>query len=396
MVRGTPKKLARKEYYAMGNKEKGAFWLTYLSKQLGISAEEVRRRINRNNRLPMKEYEELSERYDFTDGSRSIGYEPAGKVVTYPRLAAHASLLVQASKDYEGPRGLRPILASAENIYRLAVFPRRHDGWRTEFFEEQGGIDKFLIDMEMTASNPYEWGKAVQFSSEDVRRGIYIPKSIDIPVAKAFGLIYADGYLNESVLRMTGRYANSDFYKDTIPGVMQDAFNFLETEPREVEGVSNFSDKSYTFMRHTYSSLALATYLAGVHGFPKSEEEKRKKGLSEHVKKMHGSRREEFLKYYLGAKATFGPVSGIISLADVSQPLLEDIGEIVVNLGFPSNIGIYPNGKDTFQMHFSRASSMELYYSGFLDTNDPVKDKARSFADKNPRRSRLYARRYRK
>ncbi len=396
MVRGTPKKLARKEYYAMGNKEKGAFWLTYLSKQLGISAEEVRRRINRNNRLPIKEYEELSERYDFTDGSRSIGYEPAGMVATYPRLAAHASLLAQASKGYDGPRGPRPVLASAENIYRLAVFPRRHEGWRTEFFEEQGSIDKFLIDMELTASNPYEWGKIVEFSSEDIRRGIYIPKSIDIEVARALGIIYADGYLNESVLRLTGRYANSDLYKNIIPCVMQDAFNFLKSEPNENECQSNFSDRTYKFVRHGFSSVALAKYLEAVHNFPKSEDEKKERGLSKYIQKLRGALCQEFLKYYLGAKATFGSASGIVAMADISEPVLGDVKGIVINLGFSPSIGIYPNGEGSYQMHLGRATSMELYYSGFLDVNQGIRDKIRDYIDKSPRRSELYARRYRK
>lgn len=395
MVRGVPKDLGRKKYYSATDREKGVFWLRYLSGRLGISLDDIRQRIIRTNGLPIKEYEELSEGYEFLDGTKSVGFEPVGKDVAYPRLSAHASLLAQASKCYDGPRGPRPILASAENIYRLSVFPKRHDGWRVEFFEEHGGIDKFLIDMKLSASNPHEWGRVVQFSSEDVRRGVYIPNRMgDMDLLRALGIIYADGYLSENDLRLTGRYVNLELYSDVIPQAMEGAFNFMIRNPAEIEAESHFSDASYKFLRHTYSSAALSTYLANVHGFPRNEEEKRAAGLSPRIKKLSSALLAEFMRYYLGTKAAFGPVSGVASIGDVSEPLMEDIRKTIADLGFPTNIGIYLNGKNTFQMHFGRAPTMELYYAGFFEINPILQDKITDFIDRRPERRVLYKKRY--
>lgn len=98
-------KFDRKAYWKLPTQDRYLIWANIVSKGLGISKKEALMKIYHNNFYPVSE--RVQDHF------------------AYPRLNENASLLAQASADFQGPRGKRPRLASLINILMMSGLTHR-------------------------------------------------------------------------------------------------------------------------------------------------------------------------------------------------------------------------------------------------------------------------------
>ncbi len=381
MVRRIPKELGRDRYFKLGVLERRKLWANIVAEHLGVSEDEARRMIERNNKLPEWEVNDAYDSRNYLVKGESHLQKRVRKHKVYPRFNANASLLARLSADYRGPRGPRPIFASLDNIARISF-----DGlmkvsyWRHSLGRNWEPVGTKLIDLKLSASDPKSAPDGVRFTYDDIRRGVYIAPTMDTDTAGMLGVIYSDGHLARDSLRLTFTRKNLKFYTDVVMPKMDRAFNLLQDEEYEYTQQSGFSKNDYSFFRLNYGSTALTTYLANHFKFRKSEEERRKKGLS---KKIKGSEFKqympEFLKFYLGAASrlvTSNNCESItIGITDVSGPMLEDIGHILgKRLERPSLYVAKHKTADTHILRISTVPLLELFFDGMLDENPTIRN----------------------
>lgn len=361
---GLLEKLERAEYWHLTPPQRGALWTKIIAQGLEVPEDEARKRISRNNRLAVEEQEESA--------------------FVYPRFNANASLLAQSSPEFRGPRGSRPYLASAANILRLSGISRRETvTYGIKLRKVAGGISRLLQDLELTAANPYQVVKGIGFSDEDVRSGIFIPRTIDAPVAQALGIIYANGNLSgESNLLLSSPIKNEKFYEKSVREAFSNAFNFSSNQNVRTasHAKTDLAPKGYKSIYLGYGSKALRTYLLHIHNFPRGRDERRQSGLSKPIKTMGKQLQDDFLKYYLGAAVAFDDGKGLTRISDVSAPLLKDIEEMIRARVTKDSVSFREGTMgEHFILSLSTIPAMELYIQGFLDINPRVKGEVEKF-----------------
>jgi hypothetical protein len=354
----------REQYWHLPEDERKIVWIKVISQGLGITEDEARKRLERNNKLPIKENEKIYSVEDFKDGTRSVLFTGEDSVVVYPRFNANAVLLAQVSPHYEGPRGPRPSLASASNILRISDLPKTQTiTYGVELRQNAGGISKLLLELKLSASNPGRVPEGVEFSNEDIRHGIYIPRAIDKPTSRALGVAYGNGNLSGGAqLLLSAQIENREFYKGPVRQVFEEAFN------------------GYESLYLTYGSKALSTYLLNYHGFPKSRDERRKTGISESLKNIRGEFQDEFLKYYLAAAVVFNREDALVRISDVSKPLLRDVEAMIKTRVTKDSISFRKGVMgENYLLSLSTIPSMELYVRGFLNVNPRIREEAERY-----------------
>ena len=376
--------LERERYWHLPEDERKIVWIKVISQGLGITEDEARKRLERNNKLPIEENEKIYSAEDFKDGTRSVLFAGEDSVVVYPRFNANAVLLAQVSPHYEGPRGPRPSLASASNILRISDLPRTQTiTYGVELRQNAGGISKLLLELKLSASNPGRVPEGVEFSNEDVRHGIYIPRAIDKPTSRALGVAYGNGNLSGGgQLLLSAQTENREFYKGPVRQVFEEAFNFPpDQNVRTVKHRGTILAKNgYESLYLTYGSKALSTYLLNYHGFPKSRDERRKTGISESLKNIRGEFQDEFLKYYLAATVAFDKGDALVRVSDVSAPILRDI-ETMIRARITKDSISFREGVmgENYLLSLSTIPSMELYVRGFLNVNPRIREEAERY-----------------
>ncbi|NIQ05717.1 MAG: hypothetical protein GWO20_08325, partial [Candidatus Korarchaeota archaeon] len=87
----------------------------------------------------------------------------------------------------------------------------------------------FILSLMLTASNPEEAG--VDFSLEDLKRGVYIPEREEeaYAVGLAYSYAYMPQYPSNSVLVFEGRKRDRAFFKH-ISTVMEEIYNIRSEE----------------------------------------------------------------------------------------------------------------------------------------------------------------------
>lgn len=354
--------IERAGYWKLSRTERENLWADVISEGLRITTDEARRRLKRNNGLPIEEAETI--------------YGPKSKITVYPRFNANASLLAQASAS-KGPRGDRPFLASASNILRISdITQRQVIQYGMKLRQIAGGISEYLVFLQVTASNPKTALPGIDFSDDDIRSGIYIPKNIDKATSAALGVIYGNGSMsNGGSLLLTTRKRNLDFYRNSVRRIFEYAFNFLpDRDIRIVTSRSTISSSDYDTIHLNYSSKALRTYLSSVHHFPKSREERRETGLSDTIKNISRELQDEFLKYFLASTAAFDTGKALTRINDVSEYLLRDIEDMLRLRLTSDSISFRDRAMGGgYTLSLSTIPSMELYVLGFLNENPVVK-----------------------
>ncbi len=380
MVRQALPELGRKNYGKLTAGETRELWVRIISQQMGIGLEDAEMLMKRSNNLPVWE---IADKYDertylLPDENHLSAHVRENKI--YPRFNANASLLSGLSRDYHGPRGPRPVFASLENIARVSFgVPSRVSYWRKSIGRNWGPLGKQLVDLKLSASNPDSAPKGVRFEYDDIRRGVYIAPSMDNETAGALGIIFSDGSVSGSTLRLTGGSKDAKFYSDVVIPTMDRAFNMLQDDLYDYTQPSGFSGDDYIFFRLGYSSIALTTYLRSQFYFRQSEEERRAKGLPERMKsKNFAPYRRTFLKHFLAAASGTNVSESIGSIGvivpDVSRPLLEDVGELVEDSVEKHSIALLGmKGSDSYRLSISTVPTLELYFSGMLDVNPRIK-----------------------
>ncbi|MBI4039613.1 hypothetical protein HY388_02185 [Candidatus Daviesbacteria bacterium] len=352
-----------RNYWRLNSDEKNNKWAELIAQSLGISPDEAARRIKRNNLHPLEETE-------------------AGQVV-YPRFMANASLLAQASPYYDGPRGPRPLLASASNILRISgITYQQVIEYGIKLKQISGGISKFLIELKITAANPDDAPEGVQFSNEDIRRGIYIPGEIDRPTAAACGIAYGHGYFgNASHLDLSSSMENLAFLQGPVRLVFEQAFNFLpDHDVKPVDQKSQLKPDGYKFLHLGYGSKAVGTYFLKILQFPRNRELRRKTGLSTVIKGLSRKLQDEFLKYFLASTVAFDQNEGLLRISDVSQPLLQDIESMISARVTKQSISLRPQVMSRgFILSLSTIPAMELFLLGLLNENPTIKQEVEQF-----------------
>ncbi len=352
----------RDDYWKLGKDERERLWAKLLSNG---NETDMLNKIRRNNSLPLEE----------------LATENVGEGVIYPRFNANATLLAQASPDYHGPRGPRPSFASAFNLLHLSGMGRRDTVlWGIKLSQAAGGIDEFLIDRKITASNLKYAPDGVEFSHDDIRNGVYVPNRIDAPVARALGVVYGDGNISGNLL-LTTAGENMEFYESVVRKVFEEAFNFFsDQDVRSYETASKFTGNEYASIHLTYSSKALRSYLENYIGFPVSREDRRKAGLSERIKNLNADLRDEFLKYFLASTVAFDDDRGLTRISDVSKKMLYDIRDLVDEKVTKKSLGVRQRASDdTLVLSLSTVPAMELWAQGLLGENPRIKRKIEGY-----------------
>lgn len=398
MVRRIPKELGRKEYSKLSQEEKKTLWIKLVSENLGISPEEAERRIYRNNYNPPLEIHRIvlddweNPLYIMESIMEPRNYNNdiyPNYLFIYPRFNANAKLLAQLSKDYEGPRGPRPIFASLINILRISFLanPKEIKYWIKHLAKEWHPEIGPLLELKLTASNPHLAPRGVEFSSADIRRGVYIPPSLnkDKETMQALGSIYAKGYvsnsLNSYLFRITGTMKDKDFYQNVVRVKIEEAFNLLQDQIYDCPKDSQFPDNNHNYLRLVYRSKALATYLLNHLNFPGSIDEKKNTGIAEKIKNNRYIK--QFLKYYLACNARFNTSHNgetiSLSINDVSKPTLEDIREILINIVKKHSITLLPHPRaNSYALTIGTIPTLELFFSDFLNENPRLKGEVNS------------------
>jgi hypothetical protein len=377
------------DYWKFSETQRMAIWANILAHGLGITPEEAYRRIRRNNASPIEEVEKVWTRDSFIDGSRSFVPESTPKVV-YPRFNANAVLLAQASPGFEGPRGRRPSLASASNILRISgVTEKQLCDYGVKFNKTSRGIGKFLRELNLTGANPNGAPKGVEFSADDIRNGIYIPKEVDVATARAIGIVYGDGVLrtdNSGNILLHSPARNRGFYEESVRQAFEVAFNFSsDREVRTHHKGAKGKFGAYDFVRLTYGSKAVGGYFINHLGFPTSVEVRRETGLPTQIMKADKQVQDEFLRYFLAATVAFDDTgAGGIAISDVSKSLLKDVDTLIRARVTkpPASLRIRHRAhgdNDNYMLSFSTIPSMELYVQGFFNANPRLKAEAGTF-----------------
>jgi len=371
MVRRIPKE-SSKEHCKLSKEQEKRLWINLFSEKLRINKEEAKQRIDRNNSLLIIKIPDSSEDSVHIE-PRHPNEIPPNCLRIYPRLNANTRLLAQLSKDYEGPRGPRPIYVSLENVVRISLLdePTQMYHWLECLYREGYSVSEALIKLKLTTSNPSSAPRGVEFSSEDIRRGVYIPPSLDKETMQALGIIYAKGYVLKRLaskrlysLRINRRMTDKEFYEAVVRKKMEKAFNLLQDE-----------NHKHSELKLSYGSKALVTYLLNRLTFPSSRNEKKETGISEEIK--NNEYIEEFLKFYLAYNAAVR-ISGNgrrmnISINDVSKPILEDIKKILLGRIKKSSITISPSDRGSYRLNINIIPTFELYFSGLLNENPRIK-----------------------
>lgn len=346
--------------------QEGFSWAKTLSKDLETSESEIQKIINRNNTLPLEERE--------------------GKTVIFTRFHANASLLAQASLKFRGPRGPRPYLVSQTNVLDISnLTSNQMVEYRLRLKQVDGDINDVLRQLKLTASNISNAPEGVKFSHEDARNGIYIPKKIDIQTAQALGITFGNGMIEfKHGLVLTSKLINKEFYEHCVRNVFQNAFNFSSDQKiRPVPMKGAYSKKEYIVLFLEYGSEALKTYLKNHLGFPQNRDERKKTGLPEEIKNMDDALQDEFLKYFLASAMAFRQKRGIITIHDVSKPLLEDVETMIKMRIKKHSPGILPD-EGAYSLCINMIPTRELYALGFLNENPRIKKDAENYFSKHP------------
>jgi len=299
------------------------------------------------------------------------------------------NLLAKVSEGYfdRGPRGGRPIIATLMNVAKFSGATTRSDThiWYSTFpFHSQT-----LVDWKLSASNTYAWKSFVQFTSDDIYRGIYIARTIDEPTSAAVGLAYADGYItysqNSSQLRLGGGRKDTGSYKLLVSKVLEQAFNFLYEFPEDIPIEHN--GNRYTVPRITIGSKAISTYFINWIGFPTNEEERANFGISDRIKGLNNYELKKFLSHYASFKAVFSPKYGNtrfggVRFTDKSKLLLEDLVELFSRVGIRDSMSIQQRSFNSYALNVSEVPTLQMLIMGLFDANEGLRDYIkRSFPD---------------
>jgi hypothetical protein len=353
-------------------------WANIMARGLGITAEEAYKRIRRNNALPIEEVERASGVGAFSTG---IG------TVVYPRFSANAVLLAQASPDFEGPRGRRPSLVSLANILRVSgVTERQAVDFGAKLARASGGIVNLLRELDLSAANPKSVPEGVEFSAEDMKNGIYIPKKVDIATARAIGIAFGDGFISSirpGAIQLHSSMTNGCLYEGVIQKVFEEAFNFRsDRKALIVHSPANGKYRESDSVGLAYSSKAVGGYFVNHLGFPTSAEVRRETGLPPQIMEAEKTIRDEFLKYFLATAIAFDDTgAGGIVISNASAPLLRDI-ESLIRARVTKQSITHRQRENSFGLCLSTIPSMELYVQGFLDANSRLNAEAAEFWDR--------------
>lgn len=379
MVKGVPKELSRPTYNSLSIEERKRFWVKLLSENIGVPETEIEARIRRNNSNPVGEREEYFGREDFLDGSRSVFFGKVDDQVVYPRFNANASLLAAGSRPYSGPRGPRPILVTAENICRLSFDEDTEiSRWQDNLNKTWGSIDEQISDLQLTASNLRTWKKSpVEFSSEDIRKGIYLSPTFDLRTARALGIIFRRGRVIKNryawQLILEGKEKYREFLMDVVPQIMEDAFNVYDPIVNEVGA------RGTRHIRVVYSGKCLPLYLIHWFGFPQNKSEMVNNTFPGRIRQGSREAVSEFLKLYL---ATFEYANGILHTNDNFRSAVLAVREMVLGRVSHKSVKSYSQGNST-ALNIGRRPTQELYQQGYLDPNATLKRRVEGYLGVN-------------
>ena len=217
--------------------------------------------------------------------------------------------------------------------------------------------------------------------------GVYIAPYMDEKTARALGIIYSDGHVIRTALRLTGSLRNLQFYREVVMPTMEDAFNMFQEDVYEYPHTSTFTGKQYKFLRLVYGSKALSTYLVNYLGFRRSEEERRNKGLSDKMKMKEFKKYvPDFIKFYLasasGISLSDKSKSIVINIPDVSRSMLEDIGGFLEDAVERPSLWLHHHlTADTYVLSISTVPALELFFGGFLNENPRIKKGIESYLE---------------
>ena len=292
-----------------------------------------------------------------------------------------ANLLACVSEGYfgRGQRGHRPILATMMNVAKLSGASTR--GEASKWHHNFPNYSTSLIDLRLSPSNPYAWGTDVEFTPDDIYRGIYIATTIGHAISSAIGLAYADGYTSYSEttpqLRLGGGRKDTSVYKLVVPKVLDDAFNFLYEFPEDIPVDHN--GNQYTTPRIVVASQAISTYLMNWIGFPRNKEERAIFEMPEKIKALDQGLKRGFLMYYTSFKPVFSPSYGHsryggLRFTERSRKFLEDLVELYSRMGIKPSMSVQQKTPNSYVLNVSEVSTLQMLMAGLFNANERLKN----------------------
>jgi len=371
-------------------------WAGLVAKNLRISLDQSKEEIRQIRALPLEEvYAGIKTNGSPRSPKSSIVLrEESPRIEAATHLLASISMVVIPSnyrryhyREYktiftpDGSRGPRPLLVSMTNIASLLG---RGTGAGVEFYRYNiarmyGGIDHLLTDMLLTASNPELWkDRGIEFSSYDIKKGLYLPEKPDLQLVKALAVIEADGHLRRGRLRIIGRPSDTSQYKALIPNIMERSFNLVQDGPHK-KWLPSSRKRLYKAPELRYSSKGLSSYLEWI-GFPATEEQTRGFGFNRMIQEFNPYKLEVFLKHFLPfAPIIIYPREAYFSVIHRSKLKLKGLQEFLVDfLGLSPDMRIGQPSGDYYQLLIPPRPMEQLYHDSFFNLSPPFKTRVRA------------------
>ncbi|NIQ04212.1 MAG: hypothetical protein GWO20_00320 [Candidatus Korarchaeota archaeon] len=283
-----------------------------------------------------------------------------------------------AEMSSTGPRGARAELVSAPNIRRCLGF-FLNKGSLLSCYREIGGeyLKGLLLNLGLTASDPSKVG--AEFSLNDLKRGVYIPKIEE--EAYAVGLAHAFAYMSvypsNSALTFTGRKREEIFFHH-VRSVMEKTYNIpgkvemIECPPSKaiIRGKVRTFDR-YKRPRIQYKSRVLCDHFAENHSFPTCLEEIMESRIPRHYRES-----ESFLKGVITKALVVNSPGGgpRLRYQQKSRKFLEDLQELMSNCRIDPSFSIQNQGGKTFSLCINVTPTRQLFERGIIDRPDLLEE----------------------
>ena len=380
MVRYTPEGIGTK-LFGISDEQNTKFWTDLIVNNLGTPRIEAQRALKRIRSRPVDS--------TLTSGETSKpiipAYESAARLLTALSTAKELDgKKYRTVFDVNGPRGQRPILASAASISSVLGGTTEGHAATTlgKITKTYGGIDEFLVSLDLTASDVESWqSRSLEYSHEDVRRGLFLPETPDMQTARALGVIEADGHVafnDDPYTRRLYLWADprdTEPYSTTVPRIIEDAFNLLQDEPYETNRTSQKTGREYNVPELRYSSKGLVAFLREIK-FPSNQAEINKFGFDSFVQKFDDTEMEEFLRAFVPFASGFSPANGSVTMYHPSRKRAKELQELMSDfLELPDAVTLNQHNvtnsetSNSFSLKLSRAPMRELYKRGFFELN---------------------------